>query len=147
MTIKIEKFGVTNNLPKSLVSDVMHNVGNLHKQVSKMPPAKLLELAKFDFSIILVCQDHGHRCGIRSNFTETLQGWYGNDFTTRENDFPFPLSEIQTQMIEFLCGEIYDKLIVLSPDTLQTFRDQYPTIFMMASVYSIRHQMNTLETV
>ena len=53
MTVTLVNSGVVNGLPKSLVASVLHNVGSLHKQVSRLAPARLLELAKLDFSIIL----------------------------------------------------------------------------------------------
>jgi len=76
-----------------------------------------------------------------------LAMFYGNDFASVDAPFPLPLSDVQKSMIDFLVGEVYDALIVLSEDMRQSFRDEYPTIFMMASVYAVRHELNVLETV
>ena len=147
MAVIIEKSGVVNNLPKFLVSQVEHNLGILHREVSKFPPAKLLELAKSDYAIILACQDYGIRSGLRHNFIGTISLWYGQDFINREADFPMLLTDQQKNRLDWICSEIYDLLVVLSEDTLQEFRDRFPTVFMLASTFAIKKEFSPLETV
>lgn len=130
---------IENSIPQKVVEEIVRNVGYLHKELCKYPPAKLLEIAKNDFQIILAVEKFAKDHGLRCNFISNLRLWYGEDFSSYENDFPMPLNDGQKLYLKMLQGNIYDCFVVLEQEQILALSDRYQQYYAVAAFYAAKN--------